>query len=189
MVLPQLVPHLPTEPSEPSLLLFWAPQAPSINTLPTHPAGTPATHSTRQQKEGKHPWANHSNKSEIISAKVILIVTRLQWGKVSNEAIWDVLTLNSADTQILVRIITVTQLQLIKLKATKYLTLLFNPFLEILFSFLGSRFFFFSPYFTFHYPSKERIKITSNSSHSFYCKRLQKVNSSQVFNRKTEKHL
>lgn len=63
-------------------------------------------------------------------------------------------------------------MQLINLKAANYLTLLFDLFLEVLFSILGSRFFFF---ILFHYLlSKKRITVMSNSSHSFHCKRLRK---------------
>lgn len=72
-------------------------------------------------------------KGETIGTEVIFISTGPQQGKeASSDVICDVLAPHSADTQILVHIITVAQLQQTKLKATKYLTLPFNPFLEII---------------------------------------------------------
>lgn len=92
----------------------------------------------------------------------------------STEVICDVLALNSADIQIWVNVIMVIQLQLIKLKAANYLTLLFDLFLEVLFNMLGSRVFFLF-FILFHYLlSKEGITVMLNSSHSFYCRRLRK---------------
>lgn len=70
----------------------------------------------------------------------------------STEVICDVLALNSADIQIWVNVIMVIQLQLIKLKAANYLTLLFDLFLEVLFNMLGRRVFFF--FYTFPLPAE-----------------------------------